>query len=85
MLRQSVERLRPAALAINAYADPAQEPTPVARIPDPQGPGCDAYKTALPNWRASPPAGRENGSPAIAANPDLSDFNARSPASGTRR
>ena len=40
-------------LAINAYADPhAGAPTPVAPIPDPQGPGCDAFKTALPNWKA---------------------------------
>jgi hypothetical protein len=34
-------------LAINAYADPTPGPTPVAPIPDPQGPGCDAFKTAL--------------------------------------
>ena len=33
------------------------QPTPSAarrrcEIPDPQGPGCDAFKTALPNWKA---------------------------------
>ena len=37
-------------LAINAYADPPPT-TPEAPIPDPQGPGCDAFKTALPNWK----------------------------------
>lgn len=36
-------------LAVTATADP--EPTPVAPIPDPQGPGCDAFKKALPDWK----------------------------------
>ena len=51
--------------------------TPVARIPDPQGPGCDAYNTAL-TARGGTPASviLEKASTAIAANPDLSDFNA---------
>jgi uncharacterized surface protein with fasciclin (FAS1) repeats len=41
-------------LAITANADdPTPAPTtPVAEIPDPQGPGCDAFKTALPNWKS---------------------------------
>ena len=41
-------------LAITANADdPTPAPTtPVAEIPDPQGPGCDAFKAALPNWKS---------------------------------
>jgi uncharacterized surface protein with fasciclin (FAS1) repeats len=41
-------------LAITANADdPTPAPTtPVAEIPDPQGPGCDAFKTELPNWKS---------------------------------
>ena len=40
-------------LAITANADdPTPVTTPVAEIPDPQGPGCDAFKTALPNWKS---------------------------------
>ncbi len=38
-------------LAINANADDPPAPVPVTPIPDPQGPGCDAFKTELPNWR----------------------------------
>jgi uncharacterized surface protein with fasciclin (FAS1) repeats len=67
-------------LAINAYADPPADPatpttpasTPVAPIPDPQGPGCDAFKTALPNWKDlnSQPVGK-----VLASIPDLSTFN----------
>jgi len=58
-------------LAINAYADPA--PTPVvAPIPDPQGPGCDAFKTALPDWKSfnTQPVGK-----VLASIPDISTFN----------
>jgi uncharacterized surface protein with fasciclin (FAS1) repeats len=79
--------------AVSAYADePTPVPpaptttvatptttvsTPVARIPDPQGPGCDAYKTALTARGGSPASvAEENASTAIAANPDLSDFSA---------
>ena len=57
--------------ATNAYADPpAETSTPV---PDPQGPGCDAFKTALPNWKdlATQPVGK-----ALASIPDVSTFNA---------
>src|SRR3954454_13323044 len=67
-------------LAINAYADPPADPgtpttsvsTPVAPIPDPQGSGCDAFKTALPNWKAfnSQPIGT-----VLASIPDISTFN----------
>jgi uncharacterized surface protein with fasciclin (FAS1) repeats len=59
-------------LAINAYADPAQEPMPVAPIPDPQGPGCDAFKTALPNWKGL--ADQQIGT-ALASIPNISTFN----------
>ena len=49
----------------------------MARIPDPQGPGCDAYKTAVATGAGSfASLAKENASAAIAANPDLSDFNA---------
>lgn len=59
-------------LAINAYADPSPEPTPAAQIPDPQGSGCDAFKTALPNWTnfATQPIGT-----VLASIPDISTFN----------
>jgi uncharacterized surface protein with fasciclin (FAS1) repeats len=59
-------------LAISAYAAPP-EPTPVAQIPDPQGPGCGAFKSALPNWKglASQPIGD-----VLASIPDISTFNA---------
>ena len=59
-------------LAINAYADPQTTTTPAAPIPDPQGSGCDAFKTALPNWQnfASQPIGT-----VLASIPDISTFN----------
>jgi uncharacterized surface protein with fasciclin (FAS1) repeats len=62
-----------APFASKAYADPpAETSTPVAPIPDPQGPGCDAFKTALPNWKAfaDQPVGQ-----VIASIPDISTFN----------
>lgn len=37
-------------LAVNAYAEPTT--TPVAEIPDPQGPDCGPFKEALPNWKS---------------------------------
>jgi uncharacterized surface protein with fasciclin (FAS1) repeats len=60
-------------LAINAYADPPPEPTPETQIPDPQGPGCDAFKTALPNWKgfANQPVGK-----VLASIPNITTFNA---------
>ena len=41
-------------LAVTAYAQPSteQEPAPKLEIPDPKGPGCDAVKTAVPNFKA---------------------------------
>jgi uncharacterized surface protein with fasciclin (FAS1) repeats len=52
-------------------------PAPVARIPDPQGPGCDAYGKAVPTGVGSfAGMATQNGSQAIASNPDLSDFSA---------
>ena len=59
-------------LAITAYAEPPAEPTPVAEIPDPQGPGCDAFKQQLPTFKslASQPLGT-----ALASIPDISTFN----------
>lgn len=73
--------------AVNAFADPAPEPapatptttvsTPVARIPDVQGPGCDAYKKTLAASGGSPTTvSEQTASQALAANPDLSDFTA---------
>ncbi|CAN5590352.1 fasciclin domain-containing protein [soil metagenome] len=74
--------------AVTAYADdptttPAPAPattsttvsTPVAPIPDPQGPGCDAYKKTLPAGGAAAVA-EESVTTAIANNPDLSTFSA---------
>lgn len=73
--------------AVNAYAEESTpEPaapttaavsTPVARIPDPQGPGCDAYKQAVPVGAGSfSDMVERTASQAVAANPDLSSFNA---------
>jgi uncharacterized surface protein with fasciclin (FAS1) repeats len=63
-----------APVAGNAYADPppSDVSTPVAPIPDPQGPGCDAFKTALPNWKdlSSQPVSK-----VLASIPDISTFN----------
>ena len=67
----------PFALSGNAYADPPADPstpvsTPVAPIPDPQGPGCDAFKAALPDWKSfnTQPVGK-----VLASIPDISTFN----------
>jgi uncharacterized surface protein with fasciclin (FAS1) repeats len=62
-------------LAVTAYAEPAPEPTPPIEnpYPDLQGPGCDAFKTAVPNFKtlANVPLGQ-----VLAAIPDISTFNA---------
>ena len=60
-------------LAITAYADPPPEPTPVAEMPDPQGPACDPVKQALPTYQSlsSQPVGT-----ALAQIPGLSTFSA---------
>lgn len=56
------------ALAINASADPP----PVTQVPDPQGPGCDAFKAAVPNWKD---LNSQLVGTALAGIPDLSTFN----------
>ena len=66
----------PAPAATPAPSTPAIT-FPVARIPDPQGPGCGAYNKALPAGAGSfASMATQNGSQAIASNPDLSDFSA---------
>lgn len=74
--------------AVQAYADPATAPTDtaaptpaeapvtsVSQLPDPQGPGCDAYKAQVPGGAGSfMGMGSQVASAAIAANPDLSTF-----------
>jgi uncharacterized surface protein with fasciclin (FAS1) repeats len=59
-------------LAVTAYADPPSDPTPAAEIPDPQGPGCDAFKQALPAYKslATEPIGT-----ALQKIPGLTTFN----------
>lgn len=58
-------------LAVTAYAQPDTEPAPKLEIPDPQGPGCDAFKTAVPNYKAlvDSPVGA-----ALQSIPDVSTF-----------
>ena len=58
-------------LAVTAYAQPSD--TPVAEIPDPQGPECGAFKEALPNWKslANLPV-----STALSSIPEISSFSA---------
>ncbi|ODR08261.1 fasciclin [Mycolicibacillus koreensis] len=53
-----------------AAAEP--EPKPSAPVPDPQGPGCDAFKAAVPDWKdfAGQPVGT-----VLAGIPDISTFN----------
>jgi uncharacterized surface protein with fasciclin (FAS1) repeats len=55
-------------LSITAYADPA----PTAEFPDPQGPGCDAFKQQVPTYKNLHEA---QTSTALAAIPDISTFN----------
>ncbi len=76
--------------AVQAYADPTTPtttsaapttssiPVPsVTQLPDPQGPGCDAYKNKVPTGPGSITSmGSEVASVAIANNPDLSTFSA---------
>lgn len=64
-----------------APVDPAGPATPVptsTKVPDPQGPGCDAYRSKHP---AGTPGSIESmalqiGSQALASNPELSTFSA---------
>ncbi|MGV0836041.1 fasciclin domain-containing protein [Mycolicibacterium thermoresistibile] len=66
-------------LAATAHGEPAEEPTPsadvmaVENVPDPQGPGCDAFKEQVPGFKnlSQVPVGD-----ALAAIPDISTFNA---------
>lgn len=57
-------------LAITATADPEPKSAP---IPDPQGPGCDAFKAAVPNWKDFD---RQPVGTVLANIPDISTFNA---------
>jgi uncharacterized surface protein with fasciclin (FAS1) repeats len=66
-------------LAVTAYADdPTPTPTtPVAPIPNPEGPGCDAYKQQLPTGPGSfTSMATESASAALANNPMLTTFSA---------
>jgi uncharacterized surface protein with fasciclin (FAS1) repeats len=58
-------------LAVTAYAEPTTEPAPELEIPDPQGPGCDAFKTAVPSYKTlvDSPVGA-----ALQSIPDVSTF-----------
>jgi len=58
-------------LAVTAYAQPDTEPAPALEIPDPKGPGCDAFKTAVPNFKSlnDVPVGT-----ALQSIPDVSTF-----------
>jgi uncharacterized surface protein with fasciclin (FAS1) repeats len=76
--------------AVQAYADPtpttttsaapttSEIPAPsMSQLPDPQGSGCDAYKSRIPAGPGSfASMGTQTATAAIAANPDLSTFNA---------
>jgi uncharacterized surface protein with fasciclin (FAS1) repeats len=58
-------------LAVTAYAQPSTEPAPTLEIPDPQGSGCDAFKTSVPDYKnlANVPVGT-----ALQSIPDVSTF-----------
>jgi uncharacterized surface protein with fasciclin (FAS1) repeats len=73
--------------AVNAYADPAPvdpaapttaAPAPTStKVPDPQGPGCGAYRNQVPTGAGSIASmAVQTASQAIASNPDLSTFSA---------
>lgn len=73
--------------AVNAYADPAPvdpaapttaAPAPTStKVPDPQGPGCGAYRNEVPSGAGSIASmAVQTASQAIASNPDLSTFSA---------
>jgi uncharacterized surface protein with fasciclin (FAS1) repeats len=55
-------------LSITASADP----TPTPEFPDPQGPGCDAFKAAVPAYKD---LHNDQTDIALAAIPDISTFN----------
>lgn len=58
-------------LAVDAAAEP-DPTTPAARVPDPQGPGCDDFKEAVPDWKE---LNSDTVGPALAAIPEISTFN----------
>lgn len=60
-------------LAGIAHADPPTEAESIEKVPDPQGPGCDAFKQQVPNFKTLSriPVGM-----ALATIPDISTFNA---------
>jgi len=73
--------------AVQAYADPAPvdpaapttaTPVPTStKVPDPQGPGCAAYRNQVATGPGSIPSmALQTASQAIASNPDLSTFSA---------
>jgi uncharacterized surface protein with fasciclin (FAS1) repeats len=68
--------VEPAPPATTATATATAAPTST-KVPDPQGPGCDAYKTKVPTGAGSIASmALQTGSEAIASNPDLSTFSA---------
>ncbi len=63
-----------APLAVTAYAQPAEPTTTIENpYPDLQGSGCDAFRTAVPNYKtlANIPVGK-----VLASIPDISTFSA---------
>ena len=68
--------VEPAPSATTATATATAAPTST-KVPDPQGPGCDAYKSKVPTGAGSIASmALQTGSEAIANNPDLSTFSA---------
>ncbi len=64
-------------MAVTAHADDTDTQATDYKVPDPQGPGCDAYKEANPSGSAAFAAmPTVPASQALAANPDLRDFSA---------
>ncbi len=62
-----------APFATDAYADPpADTSTTAVPVPDPQGSGCDAFKTELPSWKSF---SNQPVSKVLASIPDISTFN----------
>ena len=66
----------PSATTATPTATATAAPTST-KVPDPQGPGCDAYKSKVPTGAGSIASmALQTGSEAIANNPDLSTFSA---------
>jgi uncharacterized surface protein with fasciclin (FAS1) repeats len=68
----------PSATTATATATDTATAAPTStKVPDPQGPGCDAYKSKVPTGAGSIASmALQTGSEAIASNPDLSTFSA---------